>query len=123
MLVVDAHHHLLDPERVDYLFLEFLPQLRRFVGHRELAELTSGAGVDATVRVQAADDEDETRFMLEQLAEASCIAGVVDWVSLADPEATAKLLARHAAAGSKRVGVRHLIHDEPDPNRVYRLGL
>ena len=27
--VVDAHHHLLDPTRIDYPFLQFLPQLRR----------------------------------------------------------------------------------------------
>ena len=120
MAIVDAHHHLLDPDRIDYAFLEFLPELERFVGQAELGERVAAAGVDATVCVQAADCEDETAFMLEQCAQASFIAGVVGWVPLADPEATAKALARHCAAGSKLVGIRHLIHDEEDPDWIVR---
>lgn len=119
-LVVDAHHHLLDPARIDYPFLRFLPQLGRFVGHAELGALAKQAGVDATVCVQASDCEAETDFMLEQAAEADFIAGVVGWVPLEDPDASARSLARHRRAGARLVGIRHLIHDEPNPDWVVR---
>ena len=118
MPIVDAHHHLLDPARVNYPFLEFLPELRQFLGHADFAEVIAPAGIDATVCVQAADCEDETAFLLDQQRESSRIAGVVGWVPLTDPEATARSLARHRAAGSKLVGIRHLIHDEADEDWV-----
>ncbi len=35
-LVVDAHHHFVDPARVHYHFLEFLPSLDRFIGPKDL---------------------------------------------------------------------------------------
>ena len=116
--IVDAHHHLLDPERIDYPFLKFLPDMKRFVGREELGSLISSAGVDASVCVQAADCEDETAFMLEQQAASSFIAGVVGWLPLIDPEATAKSLERHRAAGSRLVGIRHLIHDYEDDDWI-----
>ncbi|MCA9511148.1 MAG: amidohydrolase family protein, partial [Myxococcales bacterium] len=98
----------------------FLPHLARFVGHEELGALAKDAGVDASVCVQAADCEPETDFMLAQAAEAGFIAGVVGWVPLADPAATERAIARHRDARAPLVGVRHLIHDEPDPDWVVR---
>lgn len=121
MPIVDAHHHLLAPDRIDYPFLQFLPDLRRDLDHADLRPLVAEAGVDATVCVQAADSEDETAFMLEQQGEADFIAGVVGWVPLDDPDATAAALARHGgAAPGALVGIRHLIHDEPDEDWIVR---
>jgi L-fuconolactonase len=76
------------------------------------------AGVDATVAVQAADELEETAFLLEQAARADWVAGVVGWVPLADPPAAARALDRYAGPGSRLRGIRHLIHDEPDPDWV-----
>ena len=118
--VVDAHHHLLDPAHIEYPFLRFLPQLGRFVGHAELGALCAEAGVDATVCVQAADCEDETDFLLAQAAEAGFIAGVVGWVPLMDPDAAARAIEKRRASGASLVGIRHLIHDEADPDWVTR---
>jgi L-fuconolactonase len=112
MLLVDAHHHFLDPERIDYPFLKFLPELSRYTGHEALAPRLTRSGVTHTVAVQAADCLEETRFLLEQAEKASWVAGVVGWVPLTDPRACADALA--SFAGSALCGIRHLIHDEPD---------
>ena len=73
---------------------------------------------DATVCVQAADALAETEFLLDQAARAEWVAGVVGWVPLADPPATSRALERYAEPGSRLRGIRHLIHDEPDPDWV-----
>jgi L-fuconolactonase len=117
-VIIDAHHHFLDPARIDYPFLRFLPDLARPLGAEDLAPLVREAGVDATVCVQAADALEETAFLLEQAARADWVAGVVGWVPLADPPAAAAALDRYAGPGSRLRGIRHLIHDEPDPDWV-----
>ena len=114
--IIDAHHHFLDPRRVDYPFLRFLPELARFTGPEDLRPLLEAAGVDRTVVVQAADDTEETAFLLEQAAIAPWVAGVVGWVPLIDPDATRRALERPRPEGAMLCGVRHLIHDEPDPD-------
>ena len=68
--IVDAHHHFLDPERIDYPFLRFLPQLARRLTADDLAPLVRAAGVAQTVAVQASDCEDETQFLLDEAARA-----------------------------------------------------
>jgi L-fuconolactonase len=117
-VIVDAHHHFLDPARIDYPFLRFLPDLARPLGADDLAPLVHAAGVDATVCVQAADALAETEFLLEQATRADWVAGVVGWVPLTDPLAAARALERYAAPGSRLRGIRHLIHDEPDPDWI-----
>lgn len=116
MRVVDAHHHFLDPDRIEYPFLRFLPQLAQFAGAEELEPLLREAGVALSVAVQAADSEEETRFLLEQAEAAPWVAGVVGWVPLADPGRAAAALDRHAE--TRLCGIRHLIHDEPDDDWV-----
>jgi L-fuconolactonase len=115
---VDAHHHFLDPDRIDYPFLRFLPQLARRLDASDLAPLIRAAGVARTVAVQASDSLAETEFLLEQAAGADFVAGVVGWVPLADPDATARALDRYAAHPGRLIGIRHLIHDEADPDWV-----
>jgi len=116
--IVDAHHHFLDPERIDYPFLRFLPQLRRRLDAGDLAPLIRAAGVARTVAVQASDCEAETAFLLDEAARSGFVAGVVGWLPLADPSAAARALEHFAAHPGRLVGVRHLIHDEPDPDWV-----
>jgi len=43
------------------------------------------------------------------------ITGIVGWLPLQDPAATARILEKEYVPGAKLKGVRHLIHDEPDP--------
>ena len=56
----------------------------------------------------------ETEECLDICTEVDFVRGVVGWLPLADPDATAQALDRLRQRG-KLVGVRHLISNEPDP--------
>jgi L-fuconolactonase len=117
-VIVDAHHHLWDPATADYPWMthEVAPIRRRFAPE-DLAPLLLARGVDATVVVQARSSVDETRELLATAAAVPWIAGVVGWVDLADP-AIGDVLA--ALRGGHLVGIRHQVHDEPDPAWLLR---
>jgi L-fuconolactonase len=121
-LTVDAHHHLWDPGRFDYPWLtDELAAIRRRFGPEDLSPLIERAGVDRTIVVQTISSLDETREFLATAAATDYIAGVVGWVDLTSA-AVADKLAELAAGygGSHLVGVRHQVHDEPDPDWLLR---
>jgi len=121
-VVVDSHHHFWDPSRRDYPWMgEGLAAIRRRFGPAELAPLLASAGIDRTVLVQTISSLDETREFLETAASTDFIAGVVGWVDLTDPSVADTLQAlRAGAGGSTLVGIRHQVHDEPDPRWLLR---
>jgi L-fuconolactonase len=118
-VIVDAHHHLWDPARRAYPWMT--GPFAVLAERRDVAALRAVAapvGVTATVAVQAAHDEDETRDLLLAAAAASdgLVAGVVGWTDLAAADVAERLAALRAAPGGERlVGIRHQVHDEPDP--------
>lgn len=108
-MIVDAHHHLWDPARREYPWMTGpFAKLRERRDVEALRAVAEPAGVTATVAVQAATTEEETRDLL-----ASGVAGVVGWVDLTAPDVADRLSALRAAG--KLVGIRHLVQDEPDP--------
>lgn len=113
-MIVDAHQHFWNIETGSYPWLTpDLGVLYRTYGPDDLAPELAVSGVDRTVLVQAADSYADTSSMLAIADAHPFVAGVVGWVPLARPsEAAAALDRRHP----KFVGVRHLIHDEPDPD-------
>ncbi|MFL5926823.1 MAG: amidohydrolase family protein [Gaiellaceae bacterium] len=117
-MIVDAHHHLWDPAAADYPWLtdEVAPIRRRFAPE-DLAPLLVARGVDATVVVQARASLDETHELLATAAAVPWLAGVVGWADLTDP-AIADVLAE--LRGEPLVGIRHQVHDEPDPAWLLR---
>jgi L-fuconolactonase len=121
-VVVDSHHHFWDPSRRDYPWMgDELAAIRRRFGPKDLAPLVASAGIDRTVLVQTISSLDETREFLNTAASTDFIAGVVGWVDLTDPsvaDVLAELLAGHG--GSLLVGIRHQVHDEPDPRWLLR---
>lgn len=116
-MIVDAHQHLWDPAVRDYPWMSGERSvLRRRMGWEKLAELTAAAGIDATVAVQAATSEEETRELLAaSAARGSPVAAVVGWVDLTAPDISERVAALRAAPGGDRlVGLRHPAEDEPD---------
>ena len=121
-MIVDAHHHFLDPARADYPWLtDELAAIRRAFGPDDLAPLLDAAGIDATVLVQTRQDLDETQEFLAIADGSPFVRGVVGWVDLRDAgvdETIAGL--RRGPGGDRLVAVRHQVHDEPDPDWLGR---
>lgn len=112
--VIDAHHHLVFPQHVAYPDLaEHMPAIHRRVEPGELEPLLADARVDGTICVQATNDERETTLLLDVAREHDWLRAVVGWIPLHDPDAAGDALDR--VASPVLVGVRHLIHREPDP--------
>ncbi|MDQ2845009.1 MAG: amidohydrolase family protein [Actinomycetota bacterium] len=122
--VIDAHVHVWNladsPSRADYPWLgPQLPLLNRSYELTELAPELAAAGVDAVVLVQAADAAAETEQLLRVAADSPVPARVVGWLPLADPGVTTVALQRFRD-NLTLTGVRHLIHDAPDPQWLLR---
>jgi L-fuconolactonase len=121
-LTVDAHHHLWDPTKADYPWLtDDLAAIRRPFGPEDLAPLIDSAGIERTVLVQTIASLAETRDFLAIASATSFIAGVVGWTDLTDP-AVADTIAELGSGegGLHLVGIRHQVHDEPDPAWLLR---
>jgi L-fucono-1,5-lactonase len=121
-VIVDAHHHFWDPGRADYPWLtDELAVIRRAFTPKDLAPSLAAAGVDGTVLVQTRSSLEETREFLATAAGTPFIRGVVGWVDLTDP-AIGDVLAelRQGPGGDRLVGIRHQVHDEPDPDWLLR---
>ena len=118
MRIVDSHQHFWDPGRATYPWMvEALEPTNRRFGPDDLKPLLDEAGVIATILVQTRSSLPETREFLEIAAANDFVAGVVGWVNLtgADVEATLADF-RSGPGGEKLVGIRHQVHDEPDPD-------
>jgi L-fuconolactonase len=121
-VIVDAHHHFWDPARADYPWLtDELAAVRRAFGPDDLAPLVASEGVHATIVVQTRSSLDETRELLATAAVVPFIRGVVGWVDLTDPAVADTIAAlRDGPGGDRLVGIRHQVHDEPDPDWLLR---
>ncbi len=98
-----------------------LAAIRRRFDVDDLVPLLDAAGVDATVLVQARSSAEESRELLATASGSERIAGVVAWVDLANPAVGDELAAlRDGPGGDRLVGIRHQVHDEPDPDWLLR---
>lgn len=120
-MVIDAHQHFWNLDRIRYGWLEQpgVAPIRRTIEAPELEPQLRAAGVDKTVLVQSLDSYEDTDYMLETAARYEWVAGVVGWVPLDRPDEAARKL-EHYAQNRLFKGVRHLIHDEADPDWVVR---
>jgi L-fucono-1,5-lactonase len=112
--VVDSHVHVWSSERADYAWLGDVPQLPRTVELDEFWPEQAALGVRQVVLVQAADNVADTENMLRTARLHGQVAGVVAWVPLRDARAADALLERWR--DEPVVGVRHLVHRDPDPD-------
>jgi L-fuconolactonase len=115
-MTVDAHLHLWDLEHGTYSWLsDAVAPINRTFAFAEVEPQLAAAGVDRVVLVQAAGTHEDSEAMFAVAAAQPMVAGVVAWVDLLHPEAVGDALDRWAARGPL-VGIRHLIHDEADPD-------
>jgi L-fuconolactonase len=121
-VVIDAHHHFWDPSTASYPWMtgSYEP-LRKTFGPSDLAPLLEAVGVSATIVVQARQELDETHLLLEMANTTPWMSGVVGWVDVTTAD-VAETIARirEGDHGNRLVGIRHLVHDEADPEWLLR---
>jgi L-fuconolactonase len=118
--MIDAHHHLWKYSSTEYAWItpQMSPLQRDFLPP-QLEELMHHFGIEGTVAVQARQTLEETSWLLSLADKHPLIRGVVGWVPLTEGHAVKGHLER--VAGDRRLrGVRHVIHDEPDPRYILR---
>lgn len=114
--VIDTHIHVWDLDQAEYRWLNGDTSiLNRTYAIEELEEERKRAGIARGVLVQAANNLEDTDWMIRVAERHPWIAGIVGWLPLQDASRTARLLEEQYGAGSLLKGVRHLIHDEADP--------
>ncbi len=116
---IDSHQHFwkYNPdeygwigEGMEILKQDFLPDC--------LAPLLSESHFDGSVAVQARQCLAETQWLLDLAEFYPFIKAVVGWVDLCSPDAAKQL--DFFSQSDKLAGVRHVIHDEPDPEFMLR---
>lgn len=121
--VIDVHHHYWWLGKRSHRWPAAARNaLDRSFTPEDLRPRMQAASVDAGLLVQSLNDDAETREFLELATASPRIAGVVGWVPLGDPVATA----RHLDDLPHRellVGIRHLINFEPDSRWLLQPGV
>ncbi len=123
---LDTHQHFWHYNPAQHVWMtDGMESLRRDYLPDDLAPLLSEAGFDGTIAVQARQLVEETEWLLSLAERHAFIRGVVGWVDLRSPLLAEQLdrFGRHP----RLVGVRHVVHDEPDDEFVlgadFRLGI
>lgn len=122
-MIIDGHQHFWDPARADYPWMEApeLTSIRRAFGPADLAPLLKANGVDVSIVVQCRSALGETEEFLQVAAANPFVVGVVGWADLTDSGLGQTLdRLRASSGGEKLVGIRHQVHDEPDPDWLLR---
>lgn len=118
--VIDAHQHVWDPARAHYDWLdESMAPIDRAMTFVDVLPELRAAGVSFTVQVQSADVPEDTELMRESAARHPEVAGIVGYAPLDDPSTLTRTLDSWAG-DPLMVGVRTLIHNNPDPAHLLR---
>ncbi len=117
---IDSHQHFWNLEKVAYPWLDpAYGSICRTIEAQELEPLVKAAGIDKTVIVQAMNSYADTHYMLQAAEENDWVGAVVGWVPLNIPE-VADIKIKEFSQNPYFKGVRHLIHEEKDPDWVIR---
>jgi L-fuconolactonase len=116
---IDSHQHFWHYDPAHHVWMtEAMATLRRDYLPDELAPLLWATGFDGTIAVQARQMLEETEWLLALAERHAWVQGVVGWVDLCSAELAAQL--ERFASRPKLVGVRHVVHDEPDDRFMLR---
>lgn len=115
MNIIDTHIHIWDLENIKYQWLEGNDTILNQTYYiDDLNDERKAVGITGGVLVQAENHFQDTDWMLLNAKNTDWIQGVVGWVPLVDPEGAAQALDEYLKNPFFK-GVRHLIHDEKDP--------
>jgi L-fuconolactonase len=113
--IIDTHIHVWNFDKAEYEWLKGDTSFLNRTYHIEEIETERiAAGITGGVLVQATNHTEDTDWMLEVAANTDWVKGVVGWLPLMDPDATARLLEDQYLKNNYYKGIRHLIHDEPN---------
>ena len=119
-MIIDAHQHVWDLSRAEYPWLDAgAAPIDRTMELDEIMPAMRRVGVGATVLVQSADNEGDTANMLRVADAHPEVVAVVAWVPLDQPDRAAEMLAR-LRGDDRVVGIRALVHTNPDPQWILR---
>jgi L-fuconolactonase len=115
-MIADTHIHSWNFEKAKYQWLDGNTNILNRTYHiDEIEAERKELNINSGVLVQAANNFEDTDWMLEVATHTEWIRGVVGWLPLTDSSATQKLLEGKYLKNKYFKGVRHLIHDEADP--------
>jgi L-fuconolactonase len=113
--IIDTHIHVWNFDKAAYAWLDGNTSiLNRTYNIEEIGNERKQTGITEGVLVQAANNPEDTNWMLEVAANNDWIKGVVGWLPLMDTAATLDVLEKYREEKYFK-GMRHLIHDEADP--------
>jgi L-fuconolactonase len=116
---IDAHQHFWRYVPQHYPWItDRLSRLKRDYAPADLEPLLHSIEFDGTVAVQARQDVEDTEYLLALAQREHFIKGVVGWVDLCSADLGRQLDA--FARRPKLVGVRHIVHDEPEDDYMFR---
>lgn len=116
---IDSHQHFWKYNPVEYAWIsEEMDILKKDYLPSDLSPELSKINFDGCIAVQARQTLEETEWLLKLASENDFIKGVVGWVDLRSKELESQL--KHFTQSEKLVGVRHVIHDEPDIDFMLR---
>ena len=108
--IIDSHQHFWKLSRGDYTWLTpELTSLYEDYMPDEFEDILLKNNIQGTIVVQAADNSNETDFLLELANKYKFILGVVGWVDMLDPEVRYKL--EYYKSHQKFVGIRPMLQD------------
>jgi L-fuconolactonase len=116
---IDSHQHFWIYNDKDYAWIDDrMATLRRNFTPEQLWQEQEKIGFEGSIVIQARQTLEETRWLLELASEEDRIFGVVGWVDLCSDNVDDQL--KKFSSNPKLIGVRHVLHDEPDDRFMLR---
>jgi L-fuconolactonase len=116
---IDSHQHFWNYYPIEFSWISNeMDILQKNYLPDQLQTELSMIGFDGSIVVQARQSLEETKWLLNLAEQNNFIKGIVGWVDLCSPRVEEQLtqFSKH----SKLVGVRHVVHDEPDEHFLLR---